>query len=109
MSQRWMIGEEERLGRVASRAAAASGPNLTTPSIPTYCASLSGSVVRSGLSRITSAKKNSFQAVMNAKSVVTTIPGMSSGAMIPVRIWNRVAPSTVAASSRSRGIPRTYV
>ena len=75
--------------------------------MPTYCASLSGSVVRSGLLRMTSAKKNSFHAVMNAKSVVTTIPGSSSGAMIPVRIWNRVAPSTVAASSSSRGIPRT--
>ena len=81
--------------------------NLTTPSIPTYCASRSGSVVRSGLSRMTSARKNSFQAVMNAKRVVTTMPGSSSGAMIPVRIWSLVAPSTVAASSRSGGIPRT--
>ncbi len=56
---------------------------------------------------MTSAKKNSFQAVMNAKSVVTTMPGASSGAMIPTRIWARVAPSTVAASSTSRGMPRT--
>ena len=69
-----MIVKSRRLGNVASRAAAASGPNLTTPSMPTYCASRSGSVGRSGLSRMTSAKKNSFHAVMKAKRVVTTIP-----------------------------------
>ena len=57
---------------------------------------------------MTRAKKNSFHAVMNAKSVVTTTPGAISGATIPTTIWKRVAPSTAAASSTSRGMPRTY-
>ena len=79
VSQRWMTAKMTRLGRVASSALAASGPSLTMPSIPTNCASRSGSVALSGSLRRTSAKKNSFQAVTNAKSAVTTIPGASSG------------------------------
>ena len=41
---------------------------------------------------------------MNAKSSVTTTPGARSGAMIRTTIWMRRAPSTAAASSRSRGM-----
>ena len=78
MSQRWKIMKRTRLGMVASSALAASGPSRTMPSIPTNCASRSGSVVRSGLWRMTSARKNSFQAVMNANRVVTTIPGAAA-------------------------------
>ena len=45
------------------------------PSMPTNCASRSGSVVRSGVWSRTSARKNSFQAVMNANRVRDDDPG----------------------------------
>ena len=77
------------------------------PSIPTNRASCSGSVVRLGVWSKTSAKKNSFHAWMKAKSDVTTMPGRRSGAITVRSTVHRPAPSTIAASSRSRGMPRT--
>jgi hypothetical protein len=77
------------------------------PSTPTKRARVTGRVARSGLLRSTRAKKNSFQAEMNANSAVATMPGASNGATTLRSACRRVAPSTAAASSRSRGTLRT--
>ena len=92
-----------RLGRVASTEPAASGPRATCPSPPTNRASVSGRVSWSGSRSSTSAKKNSFQEEMKANIAVATMPGRSSGSTMLTRIRSRPAPSTAAASSRSRG------
>ena len=49
---------------------------------------------------------NSFQAWMNAKIEVATRPGATSGRRIRTNAPKRVLPSTIAASSSSRGTPR---
>ena len=43
---------------------------------------------------------------MNANSVVTTMPGASSGAITVRSTYSLPAPSTIAASSSSRGMLR---
>ena len=43
---------------------------------------------------------------MNAKTDVATSPGATSGSRIFTKAPSRVLPSTIAASSRSFGIPR---
>ncbi len=48
---------------------------------------------------------NSFQAWMNAKIDVATRPGATSGSRIFTNAPKRLLPSTIAASSRSRGMP----
>ena len=48
----------------------------------------------------------SFQLVMNAKTDVATSPGATSGSRIRTNAPSRVLPSTIAASSRSFGMPR---
>ena len=50
------------------------------------------------------ASRNSFQAKMNVRIAVVAMPGAASGITIFVNAWKFVAPSTSAASSRSRGI-----
>jgi hypothetical protein len=102
-----MTVNSTRLGSVASSALAASGPSRTTPSTPTNRASSNGRVVRLGVWSRTRARKNSFHAVMKANNVVTTTPGARSGAITVRRTVMRDAPSTIAASSSSRGTPRT--
>ena len=49
---------------------------------------------------------NSFQAWMKQKIEVATRPGATSGSRILKNARVRLSPSTIAASSRSRGIPR---
>ena len=56
------------------------------------------------LSRIR-AKMYSFQLVMNANTDVATSPGAISGSRMRTNAPSRVDPSTIAASSSSRGIP----
>jgi hypothetical protein len=53
------------------------------------------------------AKMYSFQLVMNANTDVATSPGATSGSRIRRKAPSRVEPSTIAASSRSFGIPST--
>jgi hypothetical protein len=48
---------------------------------------------------------NSFQAWMKAKIEVATSPGATRGSRIFTKAPMRVLPSTIAASSRSRGMP----
>ncbi len=50
---------------------------------------------------------NSFQARMNAKIDVATRPGATSGSRMRQKAPKRVEPSTIAASSSSRGTPMT--
>jgi hypothetical protein len=52
----------------------------------------------------TIANINSFQAMMKADVVVTTIPGAASRNITLKRAPKRVQPSTIAASSRATGI-----
>ena len=52
------------------------------------------------------AKMYSFQVVMNAKTDVATRPGATSGSRMRTNAPRRVEPSTIAASSRSFGMPR---
>ena len=49
----------------------------------------------------------SFQLVMNAKTDVATSPGATSGSRIRTKAPSLLLPSTIAASSRSFGMPRT--
>ena len=58
------------------------------------------------LLRITFAKMYSFQAVMKTKIEVATSPGATSGSRIRMKAPSRLEPSTIAASSSSRGTPR---
>ncbi|MNU10498.1 hypothetical protein D3C72_2576770 [compost metagenome] len=51
-----------------------------------------------------SADRNSFQLAMKANSATVTMPGITSGRKMRTRIWNDIAPSTLAASSSSRGM-----
>ena len=52
------------------------------------------------------AKMYSFQHVMNANTGdVATSPGATSGSRMRVKAPIRLDPSTIAASSRSRGMP----
>ena len=51
------------------------------------------------------AKMYSFQLVMKAKIEVATRPGATSGSRIRTKAPRRLEPSTIAASSSSRGIP----
>src|SRR5207237_1696546 len=51
------------------------------------------------------AKMYSFQLVMKAKIDVATSPGATSGRRIFTKAPSRLEPSTIAASSSSRGIP----
>ena len=51
-----------------------------------------------------SAERNSFQLAMNANSATVTIPGTTSGKKMLRSAWNDVLPSTLAASSSSRGM-----
>ena len=56
---------------------------------------------------------NSFHALMKAKSAVTAIAGRAAGSDdAPERLRRGVAPSTIAASSRSTGMasnaPRSW-
>ena len=48
----------------------------------------------------------SFHVVMNAKTDVATRPGATSGSRMRTKAPSRVLPSTIAASSRSFGMPR---
>ena len=48
----------------------------------------------------------SFHAWMKAKIDVATRPGATSGSRTRTKAPNRVVPSTIAASSSSRGTPR---
>ena len=50
--------------------------------------------------------RNSFQAKMNASRPAVTSPGAASGTTTLRNAWNRVAPSTSAASSSSFGVSR---
>lgn len=75
--------------------------------MPTNRARATGRVASSGVLTSTSAKKNSFQAEMKENSAVATMPGASSGKTTRRSTWSRVAPSTLAASSSSRGMLRT--
>ena len=58
------------------------------------------------LLRMTFAKMYSFQAVMKTKTEVATSPGATSGSRIRTNAPSRLEPSTIAASSSSRGTPR---
>src|SRR5215216_5405327 len=49
------------------------------------------------------AKRNSFQAKMNVRIAVVNTPGAASGTITFRKACIVVAPSTLAASSRSRG------
>ena len=106
--RRWMSAKTTSEGSVARNAAAASGPRSATPSAPMKWVRTTGRVCFSGVFRSTSAKKNSFHAVMNANSAVATMPGASSGAVTETSVRTRPAPSTAAASSSSGGTARTY-
>src|SRR5690606_39062685 len=75
--RRWMKAKRTREGRVARKAAAARGPRSATPSAPRKWVRTTGKVCFSGVLSRTSAKKNSFHAVMNANSAVATMPGAS--------------------------------
>ena len=57
--------------------------------------------------RNVSAKMNSFQAKMNANTLVATRPGATSGSKIRQKIRIGPAPSMAAASSSSRGTAAT--
>ena len=54
----------------------------------------------------TLAKMYSFHEVMKANTEVATRPGATSGRRIRTNAPTRLEPSTIAASSRSFGIPR---
>ena len=106
MSQRWMNVKRTMLGMVASRAAAARAEPDDA---------LDADVLREpqrqrrqvGALEDDEREEELVPGGDEREQGRDDDPGSSSGAMIPVRIWNRVAPSTVAASSRSGGIPRT--
>jgi hypothetical protein len=62
-----------------------------------------GTVWRSGPSVNESANRNSFHAYMNVSMALVAMPGSASGNMISSAARARLAPSIIAASSRSRG------
>ena len=64
----------------------------------------SGAVYLSGDWRKDTANAKSFQARMNDRIVTVNTAGIATGMMIFRRVCMRVAPSTMAASSRATGI-----
>src|SRR5688572_5375064 len=55
------------------------------------------------------ANTKSFQQKMNTRIAVVTMPGVARGAITRVNAWKGVAPSTLAAFSRSQGMSRKKV
>ena len=83
-------------------------PPQSVPRAPKLKAcSHTGRVSFSGRSMITSANVNSFHAWMKAKIPVATRPGATSGSVMVKNARSRLDPSTIAASSSSRGTPAT--
>ncbi len=73
---------------------------------PVNCEIATG-VVRASREEVSvSASRYSFQAAMKARIAVVASPGAASGMITFRNAWKFVAPSTSAASSRSRGISR---
>src|SRR6185436_7370607 len=73
---------------------------------PVNCEIATGDVRAWGDDVSVVASRNSFHAAMNVKIAVVAIPGAASGTTTFLNAWKYVAPSTSAASSRSRGISR---
>ena len=83
-------------------------PPQSVPRAPKLNAcSQTGRVSLSGRSMITRANVNSFHAWMKAKIPVATRPGATSGSVTVKNARSRLDPSTIAASSSSRGTPDT--
>jgi len=87
-----MTEKKTRLGIVARQRCRCEGAEPDLSFDADELGELDGKSDEAGDCNSTSAKKNSFQAEMNAKSSVTTTPGASSGAMIRTTIWMRRAP-----------------
>ena len=54
------------------------------------------------------ANSSSFQEKMNERIADTTMPGAARGRAMRRKIWNRPSPSSIAASSSSRGSERNW-
>ena len=89
-------------GAVATIAAASTWPQGTWY-CPRNSAIATGTVCRSGPSVNDSAKRNSFQLYTNVRMAVAASPGKASGTITSRKARNRLAPSTIAASSSSAG------
>ena len=63
-----------------------------------------GNVAATGVEVRMRAKKNSLKVIISEKIEVAASPGAASGSTISRNERSRVAPSTIAASSRSMGI-----
>ena len=88
-------------GTIATTVSALISPHwISCP--PTRLASATGSVRTCDRVR-KSASRNSFHENTKARSALVTIPGTASRSATSVNARQRVAPSTIAASSRSRG------
>ena len=71
-------------------------------------ASPSGSVRWSGSFRKTTGQKKLFQVPWNWRIATAASAGVVSGSITRRKVVKKPAPSTLAASSRSRGIVRKY-
>src|SRR6266700_1357403 len=105
-SRRWTIRKNTTTGRV-NRLEAAIVPPQSVPKTVWKVLSQIGRVYRVASRIITNAYRNSFHAVTKAKIEVATIPGASSGNTTRMKARSREAPSTIAASSTSRGSAST--
>ena len=81
------------------------GPQRKTSPVMRYCRP-SGTVRLSSEVMKISARSSSFQAPVKVKIATATSPGADSGSRTRTSAPIRVAPSTIACSSRSAGMPR---
>src|SRR5687768_1325397 len=91
-----------RIGTIATAPAALITPHLisycvTRPAIPT------GNVIDASVCVSTSANRNSFQETIRQNTAVAARPGATSGKIGRASAPMRESPSTIAASSKSRG------
>jgi len=74
--------------------------------LPVKFAIATGAVIADFVAVSDNASSRSFQAKMKTRMAAVTIPGAASGAITCRNAWAGVAPSILAAFSRSRGISR---
>src|SRR5687767_13249304 len=99
---RCIASAKTKIGTIATTPAALITPHLisycvTRPAIPT------GNVIAASVCVRTSANKNSFQEIIRQNTAVAANPGATRGNKTLRKAPRRESPSTMAASSNSRG------
>src|ERR1700739_3552289 len=95
------------IGTVITMAPAAIDPvGSSNCELPVKLTIATGAVIAALVAVKDSARTQSFQAKMNTRIAAVTSPGAASGTITLRKAWPGVAPSILAAFSRSHGTSR---